>query len=131
MTPPTGFVLFLILTVVLLVGVTITGLLARRKLHLKLVACAVTSLVVTIYFAEKLGELYDLDKAGVITPIHLTLAKITTFAYLLPIATGIRLLKDPTWRPRHRAVAYTVLALTILTAATGSWMILASEPLPQ
>ena len=95
-----------------------------------LVALAVASLGTTIYFAEQLGRLYDLDAAGWITPVHLTLAKVTTFAYVAPIFTGFRLLKDPTWRPRHKRMAFLVLGLTLLTAATGTWMILASEPLP-
>lgn len=129
MSPATGFVVFLVVTVLLLAGVTATGLLARRRAHLTLVACAVTSLGVTIYFAERLGTLYDLEAAGWITPFHLTLAKVTTVAYLLPIVTGLRLLKDPTRRPLHRRVAFLVLGLTLLTAGTGTWMILAAEPL--
>ena len=130
MTPTVGFITFLLVTVALLGCVLVTGFQGKRKPHLILVALAVASLGTTIYFAEQLGRLYDLDAAGWITPVHLTLAKVTTFAYVAPIFTGFRLLKDPTWRPRHKRMAFLVLGLTLLTAATGTWMILASEPLP-
>jgi heme A synthase len=128
-TATVGFVLFLLVTLALLGGVVATGLAAKRRLHLPLVVLAVASLGVTIFYAEQLGREYDLEAAGWITPVHLTLAKITTLAYLLPIATGIATIRDGKRRPMHRKVAFAVLALTVLTAATGTWMILASEPL--
>ena len=40
------------------------------------------SLAITIYWAEQLGEEYDLETAGVITPIHLWMAKFTVAAWL-------------------------------------------------
>ena len=129
MTPLVGFATFLLLTVALLGGVTITGLLAKRRIHLTLVALAVSSLGVTIYFAEQLGRLYNLDAAGWITPFHLGLAKLTTLAYLAPLITGLRTLKHPKWRPWHRACAFVVLTLTLATAATGAWMVASAEPL--
>ncbi len=125
----TGFVLFLFVTLALLGGVVSTGLAAKRRMHIPLVVCAVASLGVTIYFAEKLGEVYDLESAGWITPVHLTIAKITTLAYLLPIATGIATLRRPGARPLHRRVAFLVLGLTVLAAVTGTWMLLASDRL--
>lgn len=127
--PTLGFVLFLALTLALLGGVVVTGLRARRRVHLVLVASAVVSLGVTIFYAERLGELYDLEAAGAITPIHLAIAKVTTLAYLAPIATGIATIRNPAWRDWHRRAAYTVLALTVLTAVTGTWMVLASPAL--
>ena len=77
MSPTLGFILFLAVTLALLGGVVVTGLQARRATHVKFVIAAVASLGVTIYFAERLGELYDLASAGRITPIHLFLAKTT------------------------------------------------------
>lgn len=128
MRPAPGFLLFLVLTVLLLAGVVTTGLLARRRVHLTLVVSTVASLGVTIYFAEQLGRLYDLDSAGHITPIHLALAKATTLAYLAPITTGILTWRNPVWRPRHRVAAFVVVGATVLTAATGTAMILLASP---
>jgi hypothetical protein len=53
------------------------------------VAAAIASLGATIWYAEGMGEHYDLAHAGWITPVHLWIAKTTTLAYLLPITTGI------------------------------------------
>ena len=121
------FASFLALTLVLLGLVVATGLRARRRWHISFVALAVASLCATIACARRLGDHYDLASAGAITPIHLTLAKIATAAYLLPIATGLRTIFRPGTRPLHRRLAFFVLGLTVLTAMTGTWMILASE----
>lgn len=123
------FVALLLLTVALLGADVVTGLQAKRKLHLTLVACTVLSLAATIWSAERLGKQFDFDEAGVIVPIHLTLAKIATLAYLLPVATGIATLRSGAHRGKHRIAAFFTLALTVLTAVTGTWMILAAEPL--
>jgi hypothetical protein len=125
-----GFVLFLVLTVALLGVVVWTGLRARRRAHLASVAATVLALATTIVFAERMGAHYDLGQAGRITPVHLALAKLTTLAYLAPLATGLLTLRDPAWRRRHRLCAFAVVALTVATAVTGTWMILAAERLP-
>ncbi|MFT5048883.1 MAG: hypothetical protein ACI8QZ_000270 [Chlamydiales bacterium] len=126
MDPVTGFATFLLLTVVLLIVDVTTGLKGLLRIHLPCVMLTVVSLGVAIYFAERLGELYDIREAGMITPIHLALAKGTTAAYLLPVITGIRTLRDRSRRRTHRHVAFSVLALTVLTAGTGMLMILNS-----
>jgi len=126
----TGLIVFLFLTVGLLAGAVMTGLQARRRVHIPVVVVAVVSLGVTIFFAERLGRLYDLEAAGWVTPVHLTLAKITTAAFLLPIATGVRTLKHPGTRSLHRKLVFAVLALVAITSAFGTWMILAAERLP-
>ena len=110
MSPEVGFVSMLLVTLAFLGAVVATGLRAQRKRHLVLVAGAVASLGVTIYYAEKLGGLYDLEAAGAITPVHLAMAKLTTLSYLLPIVTGIRTIRNPRTRPLHRKVAFVVLA---------------------
>jgi len=93
------------------------------------VAATVTALGVTIWFAVEMGKHYDLPSAGLITPVHLWLAKGTTLAYLAPLATGLRTLRHPAWRRRHRVCALVVLALTVATAVTGTWMLLAAPRL--
>jgi hypothetical protein len=128
-TAERGFVLFLGLTLVLLAGVVASGRAARRRLHLTLVATTLLALATTIVFAERMGAHYDLAAAGWITPVHLWLAKGTTLAYLAPLATGVLTLRNARWRPRHRISAYAVLALTVATAVTGTWMLLAAERL--
>ena len=129
MTPAAGFVTFLLITLAFLGAAVVSGLKAKRKVHLPCVGLAVLSLVVTIYYAEKLGDLYDLKAAGFMTPLHLTLAKITTLAYLAPVITGVRTLRNPGGRKFHGRVAFFVLLMTVLTAVTGTSMLLMSEPL--
>jgi hypothetical protein len=129
LTPTIGFLASLALTLVFLGCAVVTGYKAKRKWHLSSVASAVLMLVATIYYALELGELYDLESAGVITPIHLTMAKVNTAAYLLPVVTGIRTLKNPKGRKLHGRVAWAVLILTVFTAATGGLMLLWATPL--
>jgi hypothetical protein len=122
-----GFVAFLAITVLLLGGVVVTGMQKRRPVHLVLVFLALVSLGTTIVFAERLGTHFDLESAGAIYPIHLFVAKATTAAYLLPIVTGIATIRNVDRLRWHRRAAWSVLALTLLTAVTGSWMLLAAE----
>lgn len=129
MTPQIGFPLFLVITVLVLVGVAWSGFARRRALHFVLVGAALLSLAMAIVYAKRLGGFYDLESAGWITPFHLGLAKFTTACYLLPLATGIATLRRPRVRVWHRRSAFLVLALTLLSTATGAWMLLASTPL--
>ena len=131
MPPTIGFPVFLVLTLLVLGAVVWTGLRRRLRAHLLLVASAVTCLGLTIFYAEKLGDLYDLRSAGRITPIHLFLAKVATLAYLLPIGTGIATLRDRRHRHLHFKSAMAVLALTLITAVTGTAMIWMSTPIPR
>ena len=126
----TGFLLFLALTLVALGVTVVSGFKARRKIHIPAVAVSVVLLLVTIYYAEQLGTQYDLKAAGVIYPIHLFFAKTSTPAYLLPIITGIRTLKKPTMIVWHKRLAFLVLILTVLSAGTGTAMVLMSDKLP-
>lgn len=129
MSAGTGFAVFLIATSTLLAVVVVTGLRARRRVHIPAVAAMAVSLVCAIVFAERLGEEFDVHTAGIITPIHLTLAKITTAGYLLPIATGIRTLRNPAGRALHGRIAFVLVGLTVATTVTGLAMLLLSEPI--
>jgi hypothetical protein len=124
-----GFASFLLLTVALLALAVVTGFAARRRWHIGFVVSTLLSLAVTVWYALRLGELYDLESAGIITPIHLTLAKVTTLSYLLPIATGLRTLRSPAVRPWHRRLALLAVGLTVASLVTGSLMVLLAEPL--
>jgi len=130
MTATQGFLVFLAITLALLGGVVHTGFRAQRRKHLPLVAGAVVALGVTIYYAERLGELYDLEAAGMIYPIHLFLAKSTTLSYLLPLIFGPLTIRDRKWLKVHRRIAFLVLFLTVVTAATGTVMVFMAERLP-
>lgn len=130
MSAPAGFVLFLALTLGCLAGAVSTGLRAKRKLHLSCVAGAVACLAMTIHYALGVGKLYDLDAAGWITPVHKLMAKTATASYLLPVASGVRTIFHPPTRKLHRKIAFLVLSLTVLTAITGTWMLLAAPRLP-
>ena len=122
-----NFFTALLLTVVFLGGAAITGFKRRRTLHLTLVGLSVAGLAASIVFALELGEVYDLDAAGWITPVHLGLAKIATFLYVWPAATGVLTLRDDKWRRSHRVAALSVFTLTVLATITGAWMLLAAE----
>lgn len=124
------FPFFLVLTVLLLAGVVVTGLTGRVKPHLTLVGLTLASLGLTIFYAAQLGELYDLDSAGAITPVHLMLAKIATFAYLAPAISGAMTLRNRAHKRLHFRLAMVVLGLTVAAAGTGLWMLLAAQPLP-
>jgi Na+/H+-dicarboxylate symporter len=123
-----AFALALLVTVALLALVVATGLRAQRRRHIPLVASTLVALVVTILLAERLGREYDLDAAGPIKPIHLTLAKIAALAYLLPIATGIRTLYAARARRWHRRAAFLALGLTLAALVTGTAMLLLAPP---
>jgi hypothetical protein len=130
MTAEVGFVAFLVLTLALLAAVVRTGFAARRRAHVACVVATLLSLGATIVFAERMGRHYDLAAAGWIFPVHLLVAKLTTFAYLAPVVTGVLTWRDARWRRRQRVCAFAVLALTVATAITGTWMLLAAERLP-
>ncbi len=130
MNPAVAFLLFLAVTLLFLGGALFSGFKARRSLHLSLVAGALVSLGVTIYFAEKLGELYDLETAGAMTPIHIFLAKLATVFYLVPLLTGILTIRNRGHLRLHRSAAFAVLTLTTLAAVTGIAMVCMSERLP-
>lgn len=129
MDPTLGFVAFFALTLVGLTATVVTGYRARVKVHIACVACTVALLGTTIYFAEKLGELYDLESAGAITAIHLALAKTATVSYLLPVASGVATLRNRKWRRLHLGLALFTLLLTVGAAGTGTAMLLLSDPI--
>jgi uncharacterized membrane protein len=128
LSPLAGFALSFGVTLALLGAVVVTGKKALVKPHIACVVLTLGALAWTVRDAYQLGRVYDLASAGIITPIHLTLAKITAVAFLVPIATGIRTLFVRETRALHVKLAYTVLALTVVCAATGVAMIALSNP---
>ena len=127
MSPVYGFVGALLATVALLVGVALTGRMRKIRAHIGFVVCAVTSLGVAIYFAIRVGEVYDVEAAGRITPIHLTLARITTAAYLWPLLTGPLAARGKVRPIVHRSGAWAALVLTVAATVTGIMMLAGAE----
>jgi hypothetical protein len=125
--PTLRFFASLLATVVLLLATVYTGYTKRLRLHFVCVAGSVSLLGASIWAALQLSAIYDIHSAGWITPLHLTLARITTLLYLLPLVTGLWTYRDRGQRKKHRAAAFLVLGLTVLTTITGAWMLLASE----
>jgi hypothetical protein len=129
MDPVSAFLTALVTTVVFLASAAVMGRRRRIKPHVLLVGCAVLSLGVAIVFALRVGELYDLEAAGAITPIHLNLARITTATYLWPLATGPLAAKGKVSPRVHRTGAYVAITLTLAATVTGALMLMGAEPL--
>jgi len=129
MGPELLFFGFLALTLVALGGAVHTGFRARRRQHFTCVGAAVLMLALSIWAALRLGDHYDLSKAGLIATVHLRMSWYATGVYLLPAVTGILTLRDSRRRRLHRYAAFTALGMTVLTAVTGTWMLLAAEKL--
>lgn len=125
-----GFLTALLTTVAFLAAAAVMGRKRRIRAHVSLVVCAVTSLAVAITFALRVGELYDLEAAGVITPIHLNLARATTVTYLWPLATGPLAARGRVSPRLHRTGAYLALGMTLAATVTGVLMLLGAERLP-
>lgn len=119
-----SFVIAVSLTALFLVVVVITGLRGKITVHIPCVLATFVSLATAIVFALKLGELYDLPAAGWITPLHLSIAKLATVSFVLPVITGIRTLKSRDHRRAHRIAALVALGLTATALVTGTLMLL-------
>lgn len=128
MTPITAFAAAFLVTLVLLGVVAWSGMRAKRRVHVTAVGLTVASLGVTIWRAYRLGDTLDLDSAGIITPIHLTLARAATLAIVLAIGLGVRTLYAPGTVRRHRAVAWLALSIVVLSAITGVVMVALAQP---
>jgi hypothetical protein len=128
LSPSRGFLGFFLLTLVLLCMVVLTGRARRIRLHIALVAASLAALFASIRYALRLGDVLDLQSAGSITPIHLTIAKIATASYALPLVTGVMTLRNRSRRRAHLICAMIALSLTVAAAATGTLMWLLAEP---
>lgn len=128
MSPILGFGVSFAVTLVLLGAVIATGKTRRIRPHIACVVATLGALAWTIHEAYGVGAVYDLASAGVITPIHLTLAKITTVAFLAPLVSGVSALLRPATRQVHAKIAWTVIALTIVCAVTGVVMMMLASP---
>jgi hypothetical protein len=123
LTPIASFALAFGVTLIALGVVVWSGLRARRGVHVPAVGFALAALGATIFCAYRLGHTLDLESAGIITPIHLTLARAATIALLVPVVLGIRTLFVPATRAWHARAAWFALALVVAAAITGVIML--------
>ena len=130
MSPLVGFFTALGLTVVFLLSAAWTGHRHKRVAHVILVGLSVLGLGSAIVYALKLGELYDLEAAGWITPVHLNLARVTTAAFLIPITLGFLAWRKARWRAAHARAGWIVILATVTAVVTGAIMLYRAEPLP-
>lgn len=128
MSPLTGFGVSFAVTLVFLGAVIATGKTRRIRPHIACVVAMLCALAWTIHEAYGVGEVYDLVSAGVVTPIHLTLAKVTTVAFLAPLVSGVSALYRPAARRVHAKIAWAVIALTVVCAITGVVMMMLASP---
>ena len=129
MSPEASFLGLLGATIAFLSLAAWNGRRRRIPLHLVFVACSLASLATSIVFALRVGELYDLAAAGLITPVHLTLARIATLSYLGPLVTGPLVLGRRLRGPVHHRFAWLAFGLTVAATITGAWMLLAAPRL--
>ncbi|MCY2959365.1 MAG: hypothetical protein NTY35_04300 [Planctomycetota bacterium] len=128
MTPTFAFAAAFLVTLVLLGVVAWSGMRAKRRVHIPAVGLTVLSLGVTIYYAYALGRVLDLKSAGIITPIHLTLARVATLSIVLTAALGLRTLFFQKTLRAHKWSARISLSLVVLAAITGIVMVSLAEP---
>ena len=71
----------------------------------------------------------DLEAAQPMTDIHMTIAKVATIGYLLPVVTGVLTLRSrtPARRKVHLTCALLVVGLTLAATVTGAWMLWLAE----
>jgi hypothetical protein len=117
-------------TVAFLTVVVITGLRGQITVHIPCVVATIASLALAIVYAVKLGQIYDLESAGAIYPIHMGIARVAALSYVLPVYTGIRTLFKSSHRRAHFWCAMVVLVMTAAASITGTWMLLAAELRP-
>jgi hypothetical protein len=116
----------LALTVVILVAAIVLAKMHRVTSHIGAVAAFVASLLVTLVFAERLGQRFDFDA----TPrtIHLSFAFTTAGALLAPLVTGFRRWRGTGSLAAHKLCVGVFLVLVGCAVSTGVWMFSTRHP---
>lgn len=78
-------------------------------------------LLVTIFFAERVGVRYDF--ASTPRKIHLALALSATVCLFVPLFTGVQHWRGRMTRGAHVVAARVFLVLTVAAIGTGFWML--------
>lgn len=116
-------------TVVALVATLVTAHKHLVTAHIRSVVAFVVLLLVTLFFAESLGEVFDFAEPA--KAIHLPLAYLTTAALLGPLVTGVQHWRGKLGRMTHVWVVRLFLAILAPTLATGFWMFTERTPKPR
>lgn len=118
--------LFLGLSVAMLIAVWVTGLRAKRGLHLSCVIAMVIFLLATIYFAWSVGKLLQFppDRYA----IHMPLARIAFYMLFAPVVTGSMHWFGKISRKAHLFAAILFTVMTLAAFATGAWMMMGAAP---
>lgn len=99
------------------------------KKHIVAILVFVALLLVTIFFAERVGHRYDF--ASTPKTIHLTFAFSATLCLLAPMITGFQHWRGRMARGTHVLAARVFLVLTVAAIGTGFWMLsTATDPAP-
>lgn len=113
-------------TLLLVTGTVVSGLRRRRRVHLVCALSAVSSLVLTIVLAERMGATRRFPAAEM--RVHLWFAKSAALMVLPVALSGLALWRRPRWRPLHRAAVVLFLLLTVIASGTGVWVYGLSTP---
>jgi hypothetical protein len=121
-----AFLASLGVTVVILVTAIVLARQHKVRAHIGAVAGFVVSLLVTLAFAEWLGQRFDFES----TPraIHLTFAFSTSAALVAPLVTGFRRWRGTGSLEVHRRCVMVFVALVACAVGTGVWMFSSRRP---
>ena len=94
--------------------------------HIIAICVFVALLLVTIVFAELVGQRYDF--ASTPKAIHLSFAVSATLCLFAPLFTGFQHWRGRMTRGAHVLAARVFLALTVAAIGTGFWMLSTAVP---
>jgi hypothetical protein len=117
----------LLLTLILLTCLAIAGLKGKRRRHVTLFFPTAAFLLVTVYLAEKLGEIYRFSPR--VLSLHVPLAASCLLMLLPVIGTGIWRYRRPARMWPHRCAVIVFLILAFLAMATGILLVLTPHDL--
>ncbi len=124
--PTTELFVFLGCTLVCAALALVTGILAKRKVHLGAAALTVLSLALAIYFAEQVGRSWSFPEWPL--RIHLVFAYLGTGLAVLVAITGVlRLSRKRSWVWHGKAVR-AFLTVVVFALGTGAWIFVVGTP---
>lgn len=120
MPPTLPFWFAFVVTLLLLVGALVSGLLHRRRLHLVLGPATMVSLAVTIWLTEELLRNYEFPEE--VKRLHLRFAIAGGLLAIPVIGTGIWLACSERARGWHRLSVFVWVLSALAATASGLWM---------
>jgi hypothetical protein len=117
----TGLFVSLGVTVLLLAVALVFAFKHKPRAHIGCICGFLACFLVTLYFAETLGQRYDLSQPS--KWIHLSLAIWTTLFTLAPITTGLQHWRGKWKVQTHKRLAWVWGACLLAALGTGIWML--------